>query len=159
MILTAEPSESWQFDRWEGDLQTSENPDTLIMDADKHITVVFESIEFTIDVTIEGEGTVIRNPDKEQYQSGENVTVVAEPAADWQFVRWEGDLESENNPETVVMEEDKALEVVFETKPVSHGYVEGVTPSNSPRLPREPIRQSRPAGKVPAEISDGWPEI
>jgi len=39
--LTANAAEGWYFDRWEGDLEGSENPDTLVMDSDKTVTAVF----------------------------------------------------------------------------------------------------------------------
>jgi len=39
--LTAEAEEGWFFDRWEGDLNGSENPDTIELDDDKNVTAIF----------------------------------------------------------------------------------------------------------------------
>ena len=39
--VLAVPEEGWRFDRWERDLSGTENPATLIMDADKSVTAVF----------------------------------------------------------------------------------------------------------------------
>jgi hypothetical protein len=41
VTLTANAEPGWYFDHWEGDLEGSENPDTLVMDGDKTVTAVF----------------------------------------------------------------------------------------------------------------------
>ncbi|WP_158551364.1 Ig-like domain-containing protein [Rhodohalobacter sp. SW132] len=44
VTLTAVPDDGWRFLAWQGDLEGSENPETLIMDADKNVTSVFSRI-------------------------------------------------------------------------------------------------------------------
>ena len=46
--LTADPDEGWEFDRWEGDLTGSTNPDTVTMDDDKTVSAVFVETDFRI---------------------------------------------------------------------------------------------------------------
>jgi len=41
VTLTANPAEGWVFSAWSGDLTGSENPDTIIMDADKTVVATF----------------------------------------------------------------------------------------------------------------------
>lgn len=43
--LTAQPSELWEFVRWEGDLTGEENPIKLTVDGPKNIEAIFERIE------------------------------------------------------------------------------------------------------------------
>jgi len=40
--LTAVPDTSWEFDAWSGDLTGSKNPETIIMDSNKHVTATFK---------------------------------------------------------------------------------------------------------------------
>ncbi len=41
LILTALPAEGWLFDRWNGDMSGTNNPETTTMNADKHVIAVF----------------------------------------------------------------------------------------------------------------------
>ena len=44
VLLTALPETGWMFDRWEGDLSGSNNPETILMDRDRTVTAVFIEI-------------------------------------------------------------------------------------------------------------------
>jgi len=44
VTLTAVPAEDWRFSEWQGDLEGTENPQTLVMDGDKSVTAVFSQI-------------------------------------------------------------------------------------------------------------------
>ncbi len=46
----------------------------------------------SLNVTVQGEGTVTKAPDKPVYTCGETVTVTASPAPGWQFSGWSGGL-------------------------------------------------------------------
>ncbi|MBU0640324.1 MAG: hypothetical protein KKB50_15775, partial [Planctomycetes bacterium] len=50
--LEAFPDAGWTFDRWEGDLTGSTNPDTLTMDGNKTVTAVFveDIVEYTLTI-------------------------------------------------------------------------------------------------------------
>ena len=62
--LRATPDAGWDFARWEGDLTGSDNPASVVMDRDRAVTAVFvegPSI-YTLTVNVEGNGTVIQDP-------------------------------------------------------------------------------------------------
>jgi len=62
VMVTATPDPGWFFDRWEGDLTGSTNPETLTMSADMTVTAVFTMAPLTVDVAVASqnvnEGTV-----------------------------------------------------------------------------------------------------
>ncbi|MCX5771665.1 MAG: leucine-rich repeat domain-containing protein [Candidatus Hydrogenedentes bacterium] len=64
ITLNATPAEGFEFSRWEGDLESTENPVQIVMDSNKHITAVFaqSSIKYTLTVEISGKGTVTLDP-------------------------------------------------------------------------------------------------
>jgi len=97
VTLTAIPDEGWEFHRWEGDLEETENPITVTMDSDINVIAVFGMLH-TLEVTVDGEGTVECDPDNEMYSSLVPVKLTAVPASDWFFDHWEGDASAEQNP-------------------------------------------------------------
>ena len=117
VTLTASAASGWSFKEWQGDATGSTNPVTITLDEDKNVTAVFEQDdpdEFTLTVNTQGEGTVDRNPDKSTYTDGEEVTLTASAAFGWSFKEWQGDLSGSNNPETIIIDEDKQITAVFE---------------------------------------------
>ena len=121
LVLEATPASGWLFDRWEGDIDIpgedpqdpTENPLTIIMDADRAITAVFLE-GFTLTTAVEGEGTVVVDPaDRDVFPDGEAITLLARPAVGWRFDHWQGDLSSDVNPTTVVMNANKEITAVF----------------------------------------------
>jgi len=67
----------------------------------------------TLTVSISGQGTVTKNPDKTQYNHEENVTLTPNPAADYQFDHWEGALSGSANPASLTMNGDKTITAYF----------------------------------------------
>jgi len=65
-------------------------------------------------VTVTGSGTVIVDPDQETYGCGDVVTLTAEPAEDWVFTGWSGDLTGSDNPATITMDFNKTVTAEFE---------------------------------------------
>jgi hypothetical protein len=116
VTLTATPDEGWVFARWEGDLNGDENPVDITMDSNKQITAVFEEEEpqdFSLSVSVDGEGSVEISPEQDRYEPGEEVTLTASPDEGWVFSRWQGDLSGSENPESLVMDENKSVTAVF----------------------------------------------
>ncbi|MFU8861695.1 MAG: InlB B-repeat-containing protein, partial [Cyclonatronaceae bacterium] len=114
--LTAQPASGWIFDRWENDLSGSANPETIVVDEEKNVTAVFvqaDSDMYTLSVQVDGEGSVSVDPEKEQYESGEEVTLTATAALGWRFTGWQGDLSGNTNPATLVMNSDKSVTANF----------------------------------------------
>ena len=49
---------------------------------------------YTLTTNTSGSGSVSRSPNKSQYACGEGVSLTANPAPGWEFVRWQGDSNS-----------------------------------------------------------------
>jgi len=101
--LTAVPGVGWSFDHWSGDLDGSENPTTIFMNSSKEVTATFIEEWYTLNITIIGNGTVIKNPDQETYVYGTPVNLTAVADTYWEFKEWSGDLNGSENPETIII--------------------------------------------------------
>ena len=62
---------------------------------------------------MDGQGTVVRDPDKTLYNENEEVEITAIPDSGWEFFRWIGDETSESNPLTIIMDENKTITTNF----------------------------------------------
>jgi uncharacterized repeat protein (TIGR02543 family) len=72
---------------------------------------------YKLTTIITGGGSVTRNPDKLSYESGENVTLTASPAAGYLFDGWTGASTSMSATVTVVMNGNKTLTANFAPLP------------------------------------------
>ncbi|NBD35804.1 MAG: hypothetical protein GVY30_07370, partial [Chloroflexi bacterium] len=82
--------------------------------ADHTISAVFaQNEEHALTVEVVGDGAVTRAPNQDTYLHGEVVTLTAEPATDWQFDGWSGDLSGAANPAQVTMDADKDITATF----------------------------------------------
>jgi hypothetical protein len=61
-------------------------------------------------------GSVTKNPDKADYDHGENVILTAIPNKYYVFTNWSGNLSGSTNPETLVMDADKSVTAIFTLK-------------------------------------------
>ena len=113
VTLTANPAAGWYFDHWEGALTGSTNPATLVMDVDKAVTAVFLQYQYTLTVSVTGQGSVALNPPGPTYPSGTTVTLTANAASGWHFDHWEGALTGSTNPAALVMDANKTVTAVF----------------------------------------------
>jgi len=68
---------------------------------------------YTIDWQVQGEGTILPDPDKPTYQKNNMITVTAEPAEGWVFDRWEGALSGDQIPTTLRVGGDAGVVAVF----------------------------------------------
>ena len=123
--LTAVPATGWQFQEWQGDITGADNPETIVMDQAKEVTAVFTRKEYTLSVEAEGEGTYsMELLSGTQTENGflfeSQVQLTATPDNGWMFTGWNGDLDGNINPETVIMDSDKNVTAQFE--PLSLSY-------------------------------------
>ncbi|MGC9384428.1 MAG: InlB B-repeat-containing protein, partial [Kosmotogaceae bacterium] len=72
--------------------------------------------KFTLYVSTEGQGDVNLAPAEGPYVKGTTVTLTAVPEEGWEFVEWSGDLSGSDNPESLVMDEEKSVTAHFEEK-------------------------------------------
>jgi uncharacterized repeat protein (TIGR02543 family) len=120
--IEATPAENWEFDRWEGGISSSENPETVLMDENKSVTAVFEQKTFPVETSADGQGSVETTllSGEElggEFTQGAEVEVTAQPAEGWKFQEWQGDLMGAVNPDTITVDGPKSITAVFETGP------------------------------------------
>lgn len=116
--LTAEPDHGWYFSHWEGDLDSDENPETITVENEIEITVIFERLDFPLTIHVEGDGSVsqqvVEQPKSTDYIYETVIELHATPETGWVFSRWEGDVESTNNIVEITIDEEKEVTAVFE---------------------------------------------
>ena len=81
---------------------------------------------YSLNINIDGSGTLTKNPDQQSYISGQVVTLTANPSADWYFYQWSGDLTGNENPATITMNSEKN---------VTAHFIYGDNPPNKPDPP------------------------
>ncbi|MEZ4661845.1 MAG: hypothetical protein R2911_30215 [Caldilineaceae bacterium] len=69
--------------------------------------------QYSLTITVEGQGQVLRIPDQATYAAGTKVFLVAAQAAGWTFERWAGDRSGADNPLEIDMDRDLAITAIF----------------------------------------------
>lgn len=124
--LTAQPAAGWSFGSWSGAVSGTSNPVSLLVDADITVTANFIDDggpppgEYELDVTISGSGNVELSPPGGSYEAGTVVQLLAVADPNWTFYGWSGDISGTQNPETVVISGDLAVNADF--APQSGGF-------------------------------------
>lgn len=121
VTLEAVPAEGWRFDHWQGDHTGGDNPSNIVMDVSKTITAVFVPLQkFTLSVHTEGEGDVTLSPPEttcregsQTYWEDTEVTLAVGRDPEWIFDHWEGDLQGDDDPATIVMDADHDVTAVL----------------------------------------------
>ncbi len=111
--LTAVADPGWTFDHWSGDLNGSNNPEIINMTSDKNVTTHFTEDRYTLTISINGNGTVAKDPNQENYTYGTLVELTAVPDSGWNFSHWSGDLSGSENPATINMTSNKTVTAHF----------------------------------------------
>ena len=118
--LTATGKTGWEFKEWKADLTGTENPKEITIDASKTVKAVFVKKQFAVNITIEGEGggTVAEEVVEglkvdSKYEYGTELKLTAKPSAEWEFSSWKEDLEGTENPQTITIDNIKAVTAVF----------------------------------------------
>jgi PKD repeat protein len=83
------------------------------MDDDKTVTAHFTEDNYTLNIAIEGSGSVSKNPDQENYKYGTNVELTAKATYGWYLAYWSGDLTGRKSPITINMTSDKSITAHF----------------------------------------------
>ena len=100
--LTANPSAGYYFSGWSGDVTGDTNPIEVNIDKPKTITAKFEKQSYSLEVKIEGEGTVseeiVATGKSTDYLYGTTVRLTPTPAEGWDFIKWKEDHTGEENP-------------------------------------------------------------
>ncbi len=115
--VLAIPSYGWQFSHWylDGVDSGSTNPVNVTMNSAHKLQAVFTLVqgEYTVTVSVSGEGTVDQSPSQATYSPGSSVQLTATPQGGWVFAGWSGVLMGLENPVTIVMDSNKSLTATF----------------------------------------------
>ncbi|HET6528694.1 MAG TPA: hypothetical protein VFG39_08065 [Balneolaceae bacterium] len=112
----ANPAEGYEFVKWTGDVSSTENPLNITVDQDYELIANFSKKKYELSVQVAGEGTVIEEiiqGKSKEYEHGTVVELTAEADAGWEFVEWQGDVSSTQNPVQVTVDEPKEVDAVF----------------------------------------------
>jgi polygalacturonase len=102
--VTAVPnSGDWSFTGFSGALTGTANPQTLTLNASTTVSAAFTQVNFPVNVTIVGPGTVAADPSNSSYPTNTPVQLTATPSAGAYFAGFTGDLTSTTNPSTVTV--------------------------------------------------------
>ena len=119
VVLNATPSEEYAFFNWSG-VSGLNNTTSIVMDSDKTVVALFVKKQYSLEVSVEGEGQVtekiIKTGASTDYNSGSVVELSANPASEWVFVEWKGDLSGAENPAQITINKPKNITAVFEKK-------------------------------------------
>ncbi len=112
----------WQFSNWSGDLSTTSPQEELLITSDKTVVANFIQDELTVILDIEGRGTVefdgtVYDQDDVEVEinvlPGETIDLVADPAADWHFIGWTGDLSGDTPVRQLYVDSNKHVTANF----------------------------------------------
>ncbi len=123
--LVATPTSGYRFLKWTGNVATIANPNvastTITMNGNYSITATFEETEatfYTLTVGVTGSGSVNPTAGSHTYGAGAVISIVATPAAGYQFSGWSGDMDTIANVNaastTVTMNDDYSIIANFE---------------------------------------------
>ncbi len=152
--VEAIPARGYHFTGWSGDASGIENPLSIVMSANQTITANFALNTYSLSVTIEGNGSVLKYPDHSIYDTGTVVILNAIPSPAWRFIGWSGDLAGMKNPDTLIMNGDMNITAAFELD--STTVVLNYNPMwNMISLPVIPFDSSKSA-LFPEAVSDAF---
>lgn len=124
VTLSAAPAAGFRFGGWLGACSNATGDCTVTLSANQTVGAVFEKLRFPLTVSqAGGEGVVSSTPVgincgsdcSEDYDSGQQVTLMATAASGFRFLRWDGACTGASC--TVTMSEARTVSAVFEAIP------------------------------------------
>lgn len=116
VTVTAIPNDGFTFINWtEGESMTVASTDATYafqLTASINLVANFESDTYTLNVTAEN-GTVMKDPEMTDYNSGAIVVLTAEPVTGYVFTEWTGDETGTQNPLSITMNSNKNITANF----------------------------------------------
>lgn len=103
----------------------NKNPASFTLKGDHVITATFSQQQYDLLVTVNGQGTVSKQPDKAKYGFGEQVTLTAAPEFGWTFDGWGGALSGNQNPTTITITGNTSVSASFSQALVINRTVNG----------------------------------
>ncbi|MFA5102304.1 MAG: cohesin domain-containing protein [Candidatus Thermoplasmatota archaeon] len=111
--------------------------------------------EFTLTVTLDGSGSVTKNPNYATYPYGTVVQLTAVPTTGWVFTSWSGNLSGSTNPASITMTGNKSVTAHF----TANQYTLTITTTGSGTVTKNPNQVTYNYGQVvtvTAVPSAGW---
>ncbi len=111
--------------------------------------------EYTLTITIDGSGSVTKNPNQATYPYGTVVTLTAVPNTGWVFGSWTGNLSGSTNPTTITMNGNKSVTAHF----TANQYTLTVSTVGSGSVTKNPDQATYTYGQVvtlTAVPAAGW---
>ncbi len=108
-------SACWAFDHWGGDVSGNITTMPLTINSNKNVTAYFVKVKYALSVTVTPLGSGNVGPTGGTYNCGEAVTLVATPAAGFQFDHWAGDASGNSASTNITMQSDKNITAYFRT--------------------------------------------
>lgn len=111
--LYADTNEKYYFEKWTGDINSTENPLTIASNSSINIIANFKLVP-KVTVQQVGEGRIIQNTFKDKETSRYITNLRAIPETTWEFSGWSGDIISDKDSLSIVLEgEDKNITATF----------------------------------------------
>jgi uncharacterized delta-60 repeat protein/uncharacterized repeat protein (TIGR02543 family) len=110
--LSATPAPGWNFAGWSGDASGTSSNITVVMDRNKSVTAQFRQFLFTLTVQTDGAGAVSGNT-QSNYSGGTTVNLATQPAPEFYFQAWGGDISGTSRNLSVLMDRDKIVVAYF----------------------------------------------
>jgi len=112
--ILATGNSGFAFNEWHGDIQSTENPLTLLVTEDISLTASFVVPEpAVVTPTVQGDGSIIVSPAKDKYEFDERVTLTAVPKNGSVFTGWSGAFSGQSNPVSLKIRNDLAVTASF----------------------------------------------
>lgn len=116
--LTAIPSSGYYFTGWSNDVSGDTNPVEININRAKTITAKFEKKSYNLEIKVEGDGTVeeeiIETGKSTDYLFGTKVKLTPKPSEGWDFIKWKGDHNGEENPLEIIINKATNITSNFE---------------------------------------------
>jgi len=108
VTITATAALGYVFSSWSGDFESNLSSVAVFMDSDKTIVANFVLSTFFLTLTSSPDGSATLTGGG-LYSYGDTATIEAIPLGSFEFDGWTGDITSVNNPEDVLMDQDKSI--------------------------------------------------
>lgn len=117
VTLTAVPKPGWELTNWTGGVTGTELTKTMTIEKDTTVTANFAIAEYDVNVTVNGNGSVTKVPDKPFYLYNDPLTLTAVPAAGYVFTGWSGDVVGAGNVIEIDVQSDLNITANFDVAP------------------------------------------
>jgi len=114
VTMIAVPEGEDTFVGWSGDVVSTADTVTVVMDGHKRVVAIFDAPPaYNVSIWVNGSGQVQFEPPGGPYPEGTVVTLTAMPDPGWFFSHWGGALSGSANPDNLVMDDNKAIIATF----------------------------------------------